>query len=356
MSCHRPFCRLTSLAGFAVAAMVLLTPVQIVPARAQADQQAALSHGAKSDSAKSDSVKSDGAKSDTATPTAPPATGAAAAGSVTALDQANPAQPKSLAAKTIEKVKEVAKSAGDIFSRVPCLPPKGGAKSMGSLPHVASKLAAGEPVVIIAFGSSSTVGYGTTSPEFTYPNRLAAQLHRQYPSADITVVNRGQGGEDAPEMMKRLQVAVLDMKPDLVIWQVGTNAVLRNLDPGETAKLVEEGIARIQAAGADLVLVDPQYSPRVNERAESASKMVKLLGKVARLRHVGFFPRFEVMREWHEQQAIPIDNFVIADGLHMTDWGYACFAQLLGDDIIKSVGQIKLGVNVPSNVQTYRPM
>ena len=351
MSCHRPFCRTTSLAGFAVAAMVLLTPAQILPVRAQADQQAALSHGAKSDS-----VKSDGAKSDAATPAAPPTTGAAGAGNVVAVDQANPAQQKSLAAKTIEKVKEVAKSAGDIFSRVPCLPPKGGAKSMGSLPHVASKLAAGEPVVIIAFGSSSTVGYGTTSPEFTYPNRLAAQLHRQYPSADITVVNRGQGGEDAPEMMKRLQVAVLDMKPDLVIWQVGTNAVLRNLDPGETAKLVEEGIARIQAAGADLVLVDPQYSPRVNERAESASKMVKLLGKVARLRHVGFFPRFEVMREWHEQQAIPIDNFVIADGLHMTDWGYACFAQLLGDDIIKSVGQIKLGVNVPSNVQTYRPM
>src|SRR6266446_939435 len=351
MSCYRPFCRMTSLAGFAVAAMVLLTPAQILPVRAQAAQQAALSHGAKSDS-----VKSDGAKSDAATPAAPPTTGAAAAGNVAAVGQADPAQPKSLAAKTIEKVKEVAKSAGDIFSRVPCLPPKGGAKSMGSLPHVASKLAAGEPVVIIAFGSSSTVGYGTTSPEFTYPNRLAAQLHRQYPSADITVVNRGQGGEDAPEMMKRLQVAVLDMKPDLVIWQVGTNAVLRNLDPTETARLVEEGIARIQAAGADLVLVDPQYSPRVNERAESATKMVKLLGKVARLRHVGFFPRFEVMREWHEKQAIPIDKFVIADGLHMTDWGYACFAQLLGDDIIRSVGQIKLGVNVPSNVQTYRPM
>ena len=38
---------------------------------------------------------------------------------------------------------------------------------------------------------------------------------------------------------------------------------------------------------------------------------------------------------------------MISDGLHMSDWGYACFAQLLGDDIIKSVGQIKLGVNVP---------
>jgi lysophospholipase L1-like esterase len=343
MSCHRPFCRITSLAAPAVAAAVLLTPASMLPARAQSAQAAR--QATLSDSNKSESPK----------PPASQTTGATG-GNVAAVDPANPPQQKSLTSKAIEKVKQVAKSASDIFSRVPCLPPKGGAKSMGSLPHVASKLAAGEPVVIVAFGSSSTVGYGTTSPEFTYPNRLAAQLHRQYPTADITVVNRGQGGEDAPEMMKRLQSAVLDMKPDLVIWQVGTNAVLRNLDPTETAKLVEEGVARIQAAGADLVLVDPQYSPRVTERGESASKMVQLLGKVAELRHVGFFPRFEVMREWHERQALPIDSFVIADGLHMNDWGYACFAQLLGDDIIKSVGQIKLGINVPSNVQTYRPM
>src|SRR5262245_16806559 len=173
------------------------------------------------------------------------AAGATQAPSGATLDHGGP-PPKSLTAKAIDKVKEAAKSAGDIFSRVPCLPPKGGARKMGSLPHVANKLASGEPVLIIAFGSSSTSGYGSTSPEYTYPNRLAAQLHRHYPSADITVVNRGQGGEDAPEMMKRLQTAVIDMKPDLVIWQVGTNAVLRNLDPAETAKLVEEGIARIQ--------------------------------------------------------------------------------------------------------------
>jgi lysophospholipase L1-like esterase len=273
-----------------------------------------------------------------------------------ATDHGTPAQPKSLTAKAIDKVKEVARSANDIFSRVPCLPPKGGANPIGTLPHVAAKLASGQPVVIVAFGSSSTAGFGVTSPEFTYPNRLAAQLHRQYPGADITVLNRGKGGEDAPEMMNRLQTSVIDAKPDLVIWQVGTNAVLRNLDPAETARQVEQGIARIQAAGADLVLVDPQYSPQVTERGESANRMVRVLGKVAQLRHVGIFPRFEVMREWHDQQALPIDSFVIADGLHMNDWGYACFAQLLGDDIIKSVGQIRLGINVPSSVLTYRPM
>jgi lysophospholipase L1-like esterase len=335
MLCHRFFYGLASLAAPAVAAFLLLTPASIVPVRAQAAQ------AAPSDSVKSDSVK------------APQTTGP---GNVASVDQANPSQQKSLTTKAIEKVKEVAKSASDIFSRVPCLPPKGEPNPVGSLPHVAGKLASGQPVVIVAFGSSSTTGYGTTSPEFNYPNRLAAQLRRQYPTAEITVINSGHGGDDAPEMMKRLQTAVLDMKPDLVIWQVGTNAVLRNLDPAETTKLVGEGVAQIQAAGADVVLVDPQYSPKVYERADSANQMVKLLGKVAELRHIGIFPRFQVMRDWHEQQALPIDSFVIADGLHMNDWGYACFAQLLGDDIIKSVGQIKLGVNVPGSVQTYRPM
>jgi lysophospholipase L1-like esterase len=312
---------------------MLLAPLSPSSAQAQGAQAALVQHSDKS---------------------APSPASAASQANAPAQDNAA-AQQKGLATRAIETVKQAAKSASDILNRVPCLPPRGEVRTMGSLPHVANKLISGRPVVIVAFGSSSTQGYGSSAPEFSYPSRLAAQLRRQYPSADITVVNRGVGGEDAPEMMRRLQ-SVIDLHPDLVIWQVGTNAVLRNLDPDETARMVEDGVTLIQAAGSDVVLVDPQYSPRVTEHSESAGRMVRLLGKVAQLRHIGIFPRFEVMREWHERQAIPINDFVIADGLHMNDWGYACFAQLLGDDIIKSVGQIKLGVNVPSNVLTYRPM
>lgn len=326
MSSLRPFCLTTWLAAPAAAALLLLAPAAY-------------------------------AQTPAAQPTpAQPADPTSASPAQTTV-AARSSEQRGVTSRAIDKVKEVAKSAADIFNRVPCLPSKGGSKTMGSLPHVAGKLAAGQPAVIVAFGSSSTQGFGASSPEFNYPNRLAAQLRRHYPTADITVINAGVGGEDAPEMMKRLQTQVIDVHPDLVIWQVGTNAVLRNLDPGDTVKLVEEGISRIQAAGGtDIVLVDPQYSPAVNQRAESAGKMVKLLGKAAELRHVGIFPRFEVMRDWHEKQAIPVEGFVIADGLHMNDWGYACFAQLLGDDIIRSVDQIKLGVNVPADVRTYRPM
>jgi lysophospholipase L1-like esterase len=322
------------------AALLFLTPASMPSAQAQVAAQAtpAVPQGPVQGSAQA----SDPAR--------------AAQTAVAASSQPASAEQRGLTSRAIDTVKQVAKSAGDIFNRVPCLPPKGGSKSMGSLPHVAAKLIAGQPVVIVAFGSSSTAGYGASSPDFNYPNRLAGQLHRHYPTADITVINAGIGGEDAPEMIKRLQTSVIDVHPDLVIWQVGTNAVLRNLDPGDTARMVEDGISRIQSAGSDIVLVDPQYSPQVTQRADKATKMVNLLGHVAELRHVGIFPRFEVMRDWHEKQAIPVESFVISDGLHMNDWGYACFAQLLGDDIIRSVGQIKLGVNVPADVRTYRPM
>jgi lysophospholipase L1-like esterase len=336
----RPFC---------LTAIVLLMSAAPTAVRAESAQQAAVS----------DNVKADAARP--AAPVVEKPSQAAAPADNAGTAPAGQTQPgnqppaSSLTDKTFEKVKQAARAASDIFSRVPCLPPRGVRRSF-SLPHVTHKLASGGPVVIVAFGSSSTAGYGTSSPEFTYPNRLAAQLHRKYPTADIAVVNRGRGGDDAPEMMKRLQSEVIDAKPDLVIWQVGTNAILRNLDPDGVAQMVQDGVARIQATGADVVLVDPQYSPQVTGHPENASRMVKLLRRVAQLRRIGVFPRFEVMRQWHQYQALPIDSFVIADGLHMNDWGYACFAQILGDDIIRSVGQIKLGINVPSSPLANRPM
>src|SRR4029077_9201061 len=166
------------------------------PLRAQvapAKQQVALSQNAKAEAAKP-------GNSEASKPADAPAVAAAPtnSGNVAATDQANPSQPKSITSKAIDKVKQVAKSAGDIFSQVPCLSPKGGAKSMGSLPHFAAKLAAGRPVTIIAFGSSSTAGYGSSAPEFTYPNRLATQLRRQKSPADVTGINSGHGGAATP--------------------------------------------------------------------------------------------------------------------------------------------------------------
>jgi lysophospholipase L1-like esterase len=268
--------------------------------------------------------------------------------------------PKSLgdrAGDAAEKLDDLVKRAADIFKRVPCS--NKGVYLDGSLPHIAKKLANNEAVTIVAFGSSSTVGYGATSPVFSYPYRLADQLRRKYPLADITVLNRGVGGEDAVQMMQRLQAAVLDARPDLVIWQVGTNSVIKGDDVAvaRTEALLNEGIDRVKAVGADIVLIDPQYAPATagKETHEKTNKMVNLLGNIAQTRQVARFPRFAVMRKWHDDQK-SFDQFVIADGLHMSDWGYACFAQLLGDTIIDSVQRVQTGTAVPADVLLYRPL
>src|SRR5581483_6837214 len=216
------------------------------------------------------------------------------------------------------------------------------------------KLAASEPVTIVAFGSSSTAGFGVSSPAFTYPNRLAEQLRRKFPKAEITVLNRGIGGEEVPQMMKRLQTAVLDAKPDLVIWQVGTNAVIRGFDPAETEHLISDGVEQMRAIGADVVLIDPQYAPQVTAKAQRANTMVGLISRVAHLERVGLFPRFEVMRDWYNTQDDSYTTFTYQDGLHMNDWGYACFAQLLGDTIIASVTRVQAGIELPQDVLMFR--
>jgi lysophospholipase L1-like esterase len=273
----------------------------------------------------------------------------------------NPQAPKSLgerAGDAAEKLDDLVKRAADIFKRVPCS--NKGVYLEGSLPRIAQKLANNEAVTIVAFGSSSTVGYGATSPIFSYPYRLTDQLRRKYPNADITVLNRGVGGEDAAQMMQRLQAAVLDAKPDLVIWQVGTNIVIRGDDAAiaRTEALVNDGIDRIKAMGADVVLIDPQYVPATagKDTQEKTSKMVAMLGNIAHTRQVARFPRFAMMRKWRDDQKLQFDQFVIGDGLHLNDWGYACFAQMLGDTIIDSVQRVQSGEAVPADVLMYRPL
>jgi lysophospholipase L1-like esterase len=190
-------------------------------------------------------------------------------------------------------------------------------------------IAAGRSVTIMALGSSSTAGAGASVPEATYPARLEAELRNRFPGAAITVLNRGVNGEEAADMLARFDRTVSDDMPDVVLWQVGTNSVLRDHPIGPVDRLIIEGLARMKALGADVVLIDPQFAPKVLAKPEAES-MVNVIAATSTSRGVDLFPRFAVMREWHDAQAIPFEAFLSPDLLHMNDWGYACFAKLLG--------------------------
>ncbi len=194
------------------------------------------------------------------------------------------------------------------------------------LTHFGAKLARHDAVTIVAIGSSSTWGAGASSREASYPSRLEAELKLLFPQSPITVFNRGVGGEEVPDMLKRFDEAVIAARPDLVLWQLGTNSVIRDHSSNQHAALIHEGLDRIRATGADIVLIDPQFAPQVIAKAE-APRMVELISTTAKAENVDVFPRFQVMRYWSEQDHLGFDTFTSPDGLHMNDWGYACLAK-----------------------------
>jgi acyl-CoA thioesterase I len=203
------------------------------------------------------------------------------------------------------------------------------------LPRTARLLASGLPIKIVALGSSSTYGVGASTSAATYPSRLAEELVRRFPGHKFTVLNRGVSGEDVSNMLKRLDTAVIREKPDLVLWQVGTNSVLENKAVQPHASLLREGLARLRATGADVVLIDPQYAPKVIAK-RNADDMVSLISTTAKTAHVCHFRRFDLMRYWHETEHLPFKTFVSPDGLHMNDWSYACLAKALGQAIAEA--------------------
>src|SRR5690349_18152243 len=200
------------------------------------------------------------------------------------------------------------------------------------LVHMMRRLASGQPLTIVAIGSSSTAGAGASSPDASYPSRLAVELRARFPGREITVLNRGVNGEETNNMMARFAADVLAAHPQLVLWQIGTNSVLRDHPLSPHAAQLHDCIERLKAAGADVVLIDPQFAPAVLAKSE-APGMVEQIALAAKQENVGLFQRFAVMRDWHDAQHRSFDTFVSPDHLHMNDWSRACLAKLLGGAI-----------------------
>jgi acyl-CoA thioesterase I len=204
-----------------------------------------------------------------------------------------------------------------------------------TLPRTASRFAAGEPLTIVAIGSSSTGGAGASSPAASYPSRLAVELNERLPGRSIRVLNKGANGEDAREMLARFEESVIAEKPDLVLWQVGTNSLLLDRPLNPAGVLIREGLSKLKALGVDVVLIDAQFAPKVLAKPNIGSLM-DLYGAISKQEGVCVFHRFEVMQYWHQVAGIPFDAFLSPDELHMNDWSYACVAKLLAGAIVEA--------------------
>ncbi len=215
---------------------------------------------------------------------------------------------------------------------VACSAPADLVRLNNPLKRVAQRIAGGQSLTIVAIGSSSTAGAGASTPERSYPSRLAVELQALLPRIPVTVFNRGVNGEESKDMVARFDRDVLAQNPDLVLWQVGSNSVLRDRPLREANGSLRDGLKRLGAAGADVVLINPQYAPKVIVKHD-VDGMVDLIDLTAKEANVDLFQRFAVMRYWRLTEDIPFGAFLSPDELHLNDWSYGCLAKLLAGAI-----------------------
>jgi hypothetical protein len=208
---------------------------------------------------------------------------------------------------------------------------------------------------IVAIGSSSTAGHGGIQP---YPERLLSFLQAQCPNAEIAMVNRGISGQEAPLEFQRFDTDVIAEKPDLVIWQVGTNSVWQRPDQNppsldETTSAIREGLLKLRKeTQADLILMDLQYVPAVLTPAkkEKAIAMVKAISELAR-DGVNVFRRFAFMKGLSEVEQVSFDRMVDpADEhrLHDSDWATHRVAWAMKLAIVGGVDKARSSAAAPS--------
>lgn len=190
------------------------------------------------------------------------------------------------------------------------------------------------PTRIVALGSSSTQGYGAASAEQSYPHRLQVELTARLPGLSLEVINAGIGGQTILTMAERIDADVLSRDPDLVIWQVGSNALLRGVDFARAEAALAGGIARLQARSVPVVLMGMQFAPRIVENSNHR-QMRALIIRTGQQFKVPVFDRYGLMQFWEQELSErELDEWIHPDGLHMTTPSYRCLATALAEYLL----------------------
>mgnify|MGYP002398022560 CR=1 FL=1 len=189
---------------------------------------------------------------------------------------------------------------------------------------------------VLAVGSSSTVGVGASSPVASYPVVLENDLEGFLHGPSVEMMTRGISGEIAEDAAERLKLEVAETRPDLVVWQVGTNDAMARVDEDEFAALLRDTLGWLAEHRIDVVLIDPQYVERL-AKDEHYVSIVETIAKVAREKRVLLVRRFDAMADLAKQKTN--GAYLAADKFHLNDLGYRCMAEYAARAIVAGILQ-----------------
>ena len=201
----------------------------------------------------------------------------------------------------------------------------------GDLARVAAAIKDRHRLDISVVGSGSSVLSGPDGARFAYPARLQEALKELLPGNEVTVTAHVQARQTTADMAAALGNIVAEDKPVLVIWQAGTVDALRGVEPEDFREQLERGIDTIEAANADVISMNMQYSPRT-ESMLGVAPYADVMHWVIQQRGVMLFDRLAIMRHWTDEGIF--DLYAATKDYAMARRVHDCIGRALASQII----------------------
>ena len=207
------------------------------------------------------------------------------------------------------------------------------------LKRVADAVKQRKQLEIAVVGSGSSVLAGYEGAARAYPARLQAALRRLLPGITVNVTTQAKIRQTAADMVKTLTKLLVDAKPDLVLWQTGTVDAMRGIDPEEFRATLDDGVEALHSGGADVVLINMQYSPRIETMIQLGT-YADNMRVVARDRDVPLFDRLGLMRYWNDNGSF--DLYAAAKDSALASQVHDCLGRALAVLVIEAAHLDKL--------------
>jgi len=165
------------------------------------------------------------------------------------------------------------------------------------LRHVTAVARKDKRFSIVVLGTGSSMLAGPDGANLAYPARLQAALTERLPAIAAKIAIHTKTAQTTDEMRRGLRQLLIDEKPDLVIWQTGTVDAIRRIEPDDFRSRLERGVEALRSGGADVILMNMQYSPRT-ESMIAVGPYADSMRAVAHQQSVPLFDRFAIMRYW----------------------------------------------------------
>jgi len=204
-------------------------------------------------------------------------------------------------------------------------------ETFARLPRVGFSVKRDHKLEIVVLSAAPRLS-GEASDLKSYPYYLESELRERLKGTDVHVFAQAEPRKTIIEVAKDLPRILSERQPVLVVWQTGTVEAMRGIDPDGYGRALDAGVAALQKGGADVVLINQQYSPRTDFMFDGGP-YTENMRWVSQTRDIPLFNRYEVMKYWGETGAFDL-TALKNDGTY--EKVHRCIGRLIADLVMRA--------------------